>query len=202
MFRGKTRRAKNASSGRRSGTDDMLHPALEENLCKARLALDGATSASIIELCKQYLALLAAYRVELYKLPDTVDLNPHSKSSSRESVDERRKEVRAAIEETTRERERAEALILSFTAVSGYGAVETFNRQKYKGRDDWKLGAGGVGTMNGTDGQRMTIQEAVETASLLRREEHVARNAAPASAWPLDSSGSPQPAGRASERNR
>jgi hypothetical protein len=156
----------------------MLYPALEEKLLKARLALDGATSENIIELCKQYLALLAEYRVELYTLPQTVDLNPHSKSSSRAEVDDTRKEVRAAIEHTTREREWVETLILSFTAISGYGAVETFNRQKYMGRDDWKLSAGGVSFRDGAGGQRMTIQETVEIASLLRREEHVARNAA------------------------
>lgn len=155
----------------------MLYPALEENLRKARRALDGATSESIIELCKQYLALLAEYRGELYTLPDTFDLDPNSKSSSSAEIKDIRKEVRAAIEHITHEREWAEGLILSFTAISGYGAVETFNKQKYKGRDDWKLSAGGVSFRDGVDGQRMTIQEAVETASLLRREEHVARNA-------------------------
>ncbi len=158
----------------------MLHPKLEEKLHNAKLALDGATSENIIELCKQYLALLAEYRGELYKLPDTLELNPRSKSSSsREDIDATRKAVRAAIEHTSREREWAECLILSFTAVSGYGAVETFNRQKYKGREDWKLSAGGASSGDGAGGGlRMTIQEAVETASLLRRDEHIAKNAA------------------------
>lgn len=161
----------------------MLSPELEEKLRNARLALDGATSETIIELCKQYLALLARYRSELYKLPDKLDLNPRSKSSSsRADVDDTRKVVRAAIEHTTREREWAEGLILSFTAVSGYGAVETLNRQKYKGHDDWKLSTGGVSTSDAGGGGRMTIQEAVETASLLRREEHIAGNAAVADA--------------------
>lgn len=174
----------------------MLYPALEEKLRKARLALDGATSGNIIELCKEYLALLAEYRGELYTLPDTVDLNPHSKSLSRAGVNDSRKEVRAAIEHTTREREWAEALILSFTAISGYGAVETFNRQKYKGRDDWKLSAGGVSFRDSTVGQRMTIQEAVETASLLRREEHVAGNVTVAGAFAFDSPDISNPASR------
>lgn len=156
----------------------MLDPALEEKLRNARLALDGAASENIIELCKQYLGLLAAYRSELYKLPETLDLDPRAKSASlREEVDATRKAVRAAIEQTTREREWAEALLLSFTAVSGYGAVETLNRQKYKGHDDWELSAGGAICSDDTGGQRLTIQEAVETASLLRREEHVAKSA-------------------------
>lgn len=165
----------------------MLSPELEEKLRRARFALDGATSENIIELCQHYLALLADYRDELYSLPDKLNLNPQSMSSSTGAdIGRIRKAVRAAIEHTTREREWAESLILSFTAVSGYGAVETFNRQKYKGHDDWKLSVGGVSFRDGTGGQKMTIQEAVETASLLRREEHIAGKATVAGAWPSD----------------
>jgi hypothetical protein len=156
----------------------MLSPELEEKLRRARLRLDGASIENILALCQQYLTLLAEYRAELYTLPRTLELTPRSGASpARAEVESLRKEIRAAIERTTLERGWAEALILSFTAISGYGAVETFNRQKYKGRDDWKLNAGGVGCKDGTVGQRMTIQEAVEIASLLRRQEHVARNA-------------------------
>ena len=152
----------------------MLYPALEERLLNARLALDGATSESIIELCKKYLALLAEYRGELYRLPDTLDLNRHSKSSSsRAEIDGIRKEVRTAIEQTTQERNRVEALLLSFTAVSGYEATATLNRLRYRGHDSWKLRAGGVRWGDNND-SRMTVQEAVEVASLLRREEHIA----------------------------
>ncbi|HEX8649913.1 MAG TPA: hypothetical protein VF708_03665 [Pyrinomonadaceae bacterium] len=155
----------------------MLFPELEENLRNARLALDVATSENIIELCKHYLARLAEYRSELYGLPDKLDLNLRSgSSSSRKDVDGTRKAVRAAIEHTTREREWAEALILSFTAISGYGAIETLNRHKYKGHDDWVLSAGGASRSDAASVERMTIQETVETASLLRREEHVAKN--------------------------
>jgi len=152
----------------------MLYPTLEENLRKARLALDRATSESIIELCKQYLALLAEYRSELYSLPGTMKLNALTRSSiSPEEVGGSRKEVRTAIEHTTQERNRAEALLLSFTAVSGYEATATLNRLRYKGHDNWELRAGGVRWGDSTS-NRMTVQEAVEAASLLRREEHVA----------------------------
>lgn len=157
----------------------MLYPALEEKLRQARLALDGATSESIIELCKQYLALLAEYRAELYKLPDTLHLNRHSKSSaSRVEVNDTRKEVRAAIEATTSEREWAEGLIIWFTAISGYGAVETLNRGRFRGHDNWELRAGGVRCNGGPDSERMTVQDAVDAASLLRREDHIAQIAA------------------------
>jgi hypothetical protein len=166
----------------------MLYPALEEKLRRARLALDGATSERVIELCKQYLVLLAEYRVELYKLPDTLRLNHNSTSSSSwAEVDDTRKEVRAAIEETTNERKWAEGLILWFTAISGYGAVETLNWGKFRGHDNWELRAGGVCTNGGTDSERMTIQDAVDAASLLRREEHIAQTAAARSASPTNS---------------
>ena len=157
----------------------MLFPELEERMHHARHALDHATSDNIIELCKQYLALLDEYRTELYKLPDTLGVNQWSRPFSWGDVDDVRKAIRTAIENLTRERNGTEALLLSFTSVSGYEAVETFNRQKYKGHDDWELRAGGVARFSGDiAGERMAVQEAVDTASLLRREEHVARSAA------------------------
>jgi hypothetical protein len=172
----------------------MLCPKLEEKLRHARLALDTATGENIIALCKQYLALLAEYRAELYTLPDTLELNRMSgTSSARADVDGTRKAVRAAIEHMTRERLWVEALLLSFTAISGYGAVETFNRQKYRGHDDWKLSAGGVGFSDAAGVERMTIQESVETASLLRRNEYVNEKAAPAGSKPSGSSEDFQP---------
>lgn len=163
----------------------MLFPELEERLHHTKHALDCATSGNIIERCKQYLALLAEYRSELYKLPDTLGINLKGGSSSttREDIDETRKAVRAAIEGLTKEHNTTKALLLSFTVVSGYGAVATLNRQKYKGYDIWELKAGGVGFASNID-DRMTVQEAVERASLLRREEYIARIAAHASAIP------------------
>lgn len=165
-----------------------MQTTIEEKLRNATLALERATSENIIELCKQYLTLLAEYRAELYKLPDTLELNPRSKSSAAlEEIEEARRAVRTAIERTTRERNRAEALLLSFTTISGYGAVETFNSQKYKGRDDWHLSAGKVSTSDGAGTRSMTMQEAVEAASLLRREQYVATNTATAGSWSFNS---------------
>src|SRR5205085_12294564 len=156
----------------------MLSLALQEKMRNARLALDGATSDNIIELCKRYLALLGEYRAELYKFPDALGINQWSGPFILEDVGNARKAIRVAVESATRERNRAEALLRSFTAVSGYEAVETLNRVKYKGCDDWALGAGGAGFGGDTDGERMTVQETVDAASRLRREEHVAQSAA------------------------
>ena len=155
----------------------MLSPELEEKLRKARLALDGAASDNIIELCNQYLALLAVKRAELYNLPDRLELDLRATSSlTREDVGGNRKAVRAAIEHTTQERNQTEKLLLSFIAVSGYEAVGTLNKAKHQGRDNWELRAGGVGCVDSPD-KRMSVQEAVETASLLRREAHIAKTA-------------------------
>lgn len=159
----------------------MLFPALEKRLCLAVRAFDGATTENIVELCRQYLALLAEYRAELQRLPGTLGVNQWSGSFLWEEIADLRKTVRDAIEKTTRERNRAEALLLSFISVSGYEAVETFNRQKYMGHDDWVLRAGGVARFSrDTVVERMDVSEAVDIASLLRRREHIALGAAPA----------------------
>jgi hypothetical protein len=151
----------------------------EERRQVARQALDRATSGNVVELCQQYLAQLAEYRAELFKLPYTLGLYQWTGAFLWQDLVNIRGAIRAAIENVTRERNETEALILSFTSVSGYEAVETLNRQKYRGHDDWELKAGGVTRQSGERAcERMTVLEAVDLASLLRREEHVARRAA------------------------
>lgn len=159
----------------------LLLKEFEERRLGARRALDEATSGNVVELCQQYLALLAEYRAELFKLPHTLGLYQWSGAFPWEDLVDIRKAIRVAIEEVTRERNGTERLLHSFTSVSGYEAVETLNRRKYQGHDDWELKAGGVARYSGDRaGERMTVLEAVDLAGLLRREEHVARSAAPA----------------------
>jgi hypothetical protein len=55
--------------------------------------------------------------------------------------------------------------------------VEIFNQHKYEGHDDWELRASGVKFRGGDNSDLMTIQEAVDLAGLLRREDHLAENA-------------------------
>lgn len=153
----------------------MLYPQLEERLHHTKHALDKATTENIIERCKQYLALLDEYRSELYKLPDTPGIDLRSGSSSGEDAYNTRKAVRAAIEGLTQEHNNTTSLLQSFTMISGYGAIGTLNRQKYKGHNNWELRPGGVKFNGGTDIEKLTVQEAVDTASLLRRKEHIAR---------------------------
>jgi hypothetical protein len=150
-----------------------LFSELDERLRLARLALDRATTETIIECCRQYLALLDSHRSELLKLPLTMELNSRNKSSLQpQEIKSNRKAIRTAIEHSTHERNRAGALLLSFTAVSGYEAAATLNRLKYNGHDTWELRAGGVRWGAGAD-ERMTVRAAVEAATLLRREEYI-----------------------------
>src|SRR6185369_14957174 len=150
----------------------MLFPQLEEKLQATRQALNTATSENIIEQCKQHLALLAEYRIQLYKLQDLPGV--HQQSTLSGEVPDR-EAIRAAIETTTHERNRIQVLLLSFTTVSGYEAVEIFIQRSYKGHDDWELRASGVRFHGGDNGDLMTIQEAVDLASLLRRKDYVAQ---------------------------
>lgn len=156
----------------------MVYPQLEEKLSHAKDALTRATRENIIELCKGYLAVLAEYRSKLYELQWTSRTQRPLASSSPENIALTRKTIRAAIENTTKERHGTEMLLFSFTRLSGYEAVEIFNRQKYEGRADWELRSSGVKSTGISGGDLMTIQEAVDVACLLRREEYVAKNAA------------------------
>lgn len=156
----------------------MLYPQLEEQLSHARHDLRLATSENIVYLCKHYLALLSEYRGKLYELQGTPGINQQSTSStSPQDVSDARKAVRAAIENTTKERNGTEMLLLSITTVSGYEAVEIFNKRNYEGHSDWELRSSGVKFSGGGGRDLLTIQEAVDIAGLLRREELVAAQA-------------------------
>jgi len=153
----------------------MLFPQLEEKLLASKHAVNRATSDNIIQQCKQHLALLADYRIQLYKLRDLPGaLQPTTPSLSAEVPN--REAIRAAIEATTHDRNRTQDLLLSFTTVSGYEAVEIFNERNYEGHNDWELRASGVRFHGGDKSDLMTIQEAVDLASLLRRNDYVAQN--------------------------
>lgn len=148
---------------------------VNENLLKAEYAFNQANSSNIVELCRSYLGLLTEYRDELFKLRGMPEINQSPLTPlARELTEQVRRAIRAAVEITTRERNNAESLLESFTAISGYQAVETFNKLKYKGFDNWELRSTGARPGGGGEGEPINIQEAVETAGVLRREEYVA----------------------------
>ena len=147
---------------------------VNENLLQAEYALKKATCDNIVELCEKYLSLLNEYRDELYKFRGTPEINLQASSVfARELVDQTRKAIRNAVEMTTRERNEIESLLKSFTTISGYDAVKTFNQLEYKGFSEWELRANQVRLKTDTNNEHFTIQEAVETASLLRRQAYV-----------------------------
>ena len=148
----------------------------EQKLDHARQALNGANRENLVDLCKRYLGMLAEYRSQLYELSKSGIRQRTASPSSTVDTAADRKAVRAAIERTTHERNGAELLLLSITTVSGYQAVEMLNQRKYEGHSDWELRASGVRPTSSGELDLMTIHEAVDLASLLRREDYVVRN--------------------------
>jgi hypothetical protein len=148
---------------------------LNENLLNAELAVRRATRDNIVELCRKYLQILTEYRDQLQSLRGMPEINLQQPSTlARELIDQSRKAIRAAIEITVCERNQTEALLKSFTSISGYEAVETFNKLKYKGFDNWELRTGGIRLKNGVEDKPITVQEAVDIAGKLRRDAYVA----------------------------
>ena len=148
---------------------------VNENLHDAELAFNQATVETIVQRCREYLSLLSAYREKLYKLRGTPEICLHQPSMvARELVEQTRKAIRTSLEVTTKERNKIEALLKSFTSISGYEAADTFNRLKYRGLENWERKAGGIRSNNDTDDTLFSIQEAVDIAGNLRRDAYIA----------------------------
>ena len=155
----------------------MLYPELEHKLQESRHSLNLASSENIFDRCKHYLGLLAEYRSKLYELRELLVEPQQIATPALPEGPLDRKAIREAIETTTRERNKTQVLLLSFTTISGYEAVEIFNERRHGGHEDWELRTNGVKFQGGDDSDLMTIQDAVDLASLLRREDHVSQNA-------------------------
>jgi len=152
----------------------IINLLINESVLKAELALEHAKSEDIIQLCRNYLALLTEYRDQLFGLRDIPELNLDLQSAlARELIEQARRAVRAAIEITVREHNRTEALLKSFTTITKHDAAKTFNLFSYKGHTNWEAGSGGVQSSDGKEVEKMTVEEAVEIASRLRREAYV-----------------------------
>ena len=152
----------------------IINLLINEDLLKAELALEKASTDNILNLGLSYLEKLKEYREHLYQLGDLPDISfAHQSRLGRELIEQSRKAVRAAIEVTINERNRVEALVDSFTLINGWDAAMTFNRLKYKDSTDWELA--GAEVRIATNGERMSVTEAVATAGKLRREAYVSR---------------------------
>ena len=143
----------------------IINLLINENVLKAELALEQASSENIVQLCRNYLALLTEYRDQLFGLRDIPELNLEQQSSlARELIEQARRAVRAAVEITVRERNRTTALLDSFIKITNHQAADTFNLFSYKGHTNWEAGSGGVRRANGGVVEQVSVEEAVETA--------------------------------------
>lgn len=148
---------------------------VNENILNAEIALQQATSENVVQLCRDYLALLSIYRDRLYELRGAPEICLQQPSAiARELVEQTRKAIRTSVEITTKARNEIEFLLKSLTSINGFEAATTFNRLKYQGFDNWEVKAGGLRLKNETGDKRMSIQEAVDTAGRLRREAYIA----------------------------
>jgi hypothetical protein len=152
----------------------IIEMLFNENLIKAEAELNQANSENIIDLCRKYLQILTEYREDLYKLrgSSTIDLQ-QSSAFAREIVEQSRRAIRTSVELTTLKCNQTKILLDSFTAISGYEAVNTFNQLKYNGFDNWELKSNSVNSQNNGGFEQIALVEAVEIAGLLRREAYV-----------------------------
>ena len=147
---------------------------VNEGVLSAEIALRQASSDSVVDECWNYLSHLTAYRHDLRGLRFLSDDALYSRSTlSRELVSQARSAVRAVIEITVRETNRTEKLLESFTAINVHQAAAILNTCKYLGSANWESGAAGVRFSNGFETGQLSVDEAVRTASRLRREAYV-----------------------------
>jgi hypothetical protein len=151
----------------------IINLLINEDVLKAEIALEHAASDDLIDACRAYLRSLSQYRDQLHQLGGIPETNLTTQSKlGRELIEQSRKAVRAAVEATVNECNRAESLLESITLISAWDAAETFNRLRYKNSDKWEMSEGRV-RISG-NGEQMSVTDAVETAGRLRRDAFAA----------------------------
>ena len=142
-----------------------------KQLLQAEADMRAGTPDNVMAHAEDYLLLLDTYLARLRdfkRIPRIADAG--RSPFARELVEQIRGAVRVAIENATSERNRIESLISSFTTVSGWSAVETFNLLGYRNACDWEL----IGTQvrNASKGANLSVTDAVLEAKRLRREAY------------------------------
>lgn len=151
-----------------------------KKVLRAAAELDKADAGSVVRLAEAYLAQLNAYCSRLRDLrgiPE-IDLGQKSELGS-ELVEQSRKLMRSAIEETVKERSRVEDLRDSLTMITSRGAAEIFNRFNYGDSSDWE--SKGSQLRSAGTGRQMSVAEAVDAARTLLGDEYAAEHTTPAS---------------------
>jgi hypothetical protein len=147
---------------------------INEDLLFAQTAFERAEAGDVVELAGIYLGLLKAYRDQLRTLGGMPQLDYAMRSAiAKELVEQSRNAVRSAIETTTSERNRVEALLESFTLITGWEAAITLNELRYGNADDWELIGSDV--RSPSTNEHLTVQEAVVVAGDLRRKAYTSR---------------------------
>jgi hypothetical protein len=144
---------------------------INEDVVNTERSLAEATSENIIEILRENLKVLAAYRKLLVNLRGIPELNLNMESKlGRELVEESRLAVLEAVKTTIAKHNLAEALLDSFLLINGYEAADTFNRVFYLGSYYWEKRGGNICA---PDREDLCIATAAEKAGQLRREAYV-----------------------------
>ena len=150
----------------------IINLLINEDVLKAEMALEKASADDVVALGNSYLGKLKEYREQLHELGGLPEISFAEQSRlGRELIEQSRKAVRSAIEVTTNERNRVESLVDSFTLINGWDAAATFNRLRHKDSSDWELA--GPEVRIASNGERISVEEAVVTAGRLRREAYI-----------------------------
>jgi hypothetical protein len=150
---------------------------VNEGVLSAEVSLRQASSESVVDECSNYLRRLTEYRDDLRSLRFLSNGALYARSSlSFELISQARTAVRAVIEITVRETNRAEKLLEFFTLINIHQAAAVLNACKYLGSADWQAGTSGLHSAGGTANGQLSVDKAVSTASRLRREAYVVIN--------------------------
>lgn len=146
---------------------------ISEKLTNAKFALNNASTVNILELCEVYLQLLNEYCDDLDQIKSPEIALYQSSPLARQLNEQTGKAIQIEFELTTRERNKIDSLLKSFTTITGFDAVQTFNQLEYKGFTEWELRANEVRLKNDDNGEKMSVPEAIEIAGILRRKAYV-----------------------------
>ena len=149
----------------------IVRTLVNKQLIRAESDMRAGTPDDVVVHAESYLILLEEHLVRLRDLKG-IPRNGDAMQSpfAMELVEQIRGAIRSAVVLTGSERNRIESLISSFTTVSGWSAVETFNLLAYRDACDWELIGTHVRTIS--RGANMSVTDAVLEAKRLRREAY------------------------------
>jgi hypothetical protein len=142
-----------------------------EDVVNTERRLAEATSENIIDILRENLKVLAAYRKHLVELRGIPELNLGMESTlGRELIEQSRRAVLETVITTITKQNLAEALLDSFLLINGHEAADTFNRVFYLGSYYWEKRGEKICA---PDREDLSIAAAAEKAGQLRREAYV-----------------------------